>query len=183
VKRTLARIGLPIAAALVTSTIVAALALGAPPNQPPPQAANAQPIGQLTVGGMTIPVLSYSEGVSNPTTINAGGLASGKASFSSLNVMSVAGANMPKIHHAVADGTEFPTAVLTVSWTVGGGSASMKYELEEVGVESAQISGSAGAPSESLSLAFAKVKWTFTDANGSVTRGWNLITNTEIPAP
>jgi len=37
------------------------------------------------------------------------------------------------------------------------------------------------SPLESLSIAFGKAKWTFTDANGTVTRGWNIITNTPIP--
>ena len=50
-------------------------------------------------------------------------------------------------------------------------------------IESDQVSGSGGgqAPLESLSIAFGKAKWTFTDANGTVTRGWNIITNTPIP--
>jgi len=72
---------------------------------------------------------------------------------------------------------------MTATWVVGGSSATLKYELENVLIESDQVSGSGGgqAPLESLSIAFGKAKWTFTDANGTVTRGWNIITNTPIP--
>jgi type VI protein secretion system component Hcp len=191
VKRTtVARFGLPIAAGLVTSVVVAAFALGAgSPSQPPTPNSTGQPVGELVIdrptGSTTIPVLSFSEGGSNPTTIgsSSSGSGAGKVSFSSLNLMTTVGAYMPEIRDALARGTQFPTAVMTATWGVAGSSATLKYELENVFIESDQVSGSGGgqAPSESISLAFGKVKWTFTDANGTVTHGWNIITNTPLP--
>jgi type VI secretion system secreted protein Hcp len=181
-----ARAGAPIAAALVTSAILAALALGGQANtqaqvsgQPPTP--SGQAAGQLVLDGNTITVLSFSAGVSNPASVGSGGggAGAGKASFSSLNLMKPVDATTPVLNAAVASGRHFPTAVLTAQWGVGASTASLKYELEDVIVESAQQSGGGDAPVESISLAFGKVAWTFTDANGSVTRGWNIVTNTE----
>ena len=184
VKRTLvARLGPPLAAALVTSAVVAALALGGqgstqaqdagPPPNPTGQAA-----GQLVLDGKTITVLSFSAGVSNPATIGGGGGGgAGKASFSSLALMKPVDATTPDLNAAVANGKHFPTAVLTAQWGVGSAATSLKYELEDVIVESAQQSGGGDAPVESIALAFGKVKWTFTDANGTVTRGWDIVAN------
>jgi hypothetical protein len=46
-------------------------------------------------------------------------------------------------------------------------------------VESVQQSGNGGgAPNESLALVFGKTKWTFTDASGTSSGGWDLVTNT-----
>jgi type VI secretion system secreted protein Hcp len=187
-KRTLvSRFGPPVAAALVTSAIVAALALGGQEatraKVAGPPAPTGQAAGQLVIDGKTISVLSFSAGVSNPATIGGGGGGggAGKASFSSLNIMKPVDATTPVLNAAVASGAHFPTAVMTAQWGVGSSSASLKYELEDVIVESAQQSGGGDAPVESISLAFGKVKWTFTDANGTVTRGWNIVTNTSEP--
>jgi type VI protein secretion system component Hcp len=32
-----------------------------------------------------------------------------------------------------------------------------------------------------MSLSFSKVKWTYTDAAGSVTSGWDIAANKQIP--
>jgi type VI secretion system secreted protein Hcp len=180
-KRTLvARFGLPVGAALVTSTVIAAFALGGTPVQLPAPAAGGQPAGQLLIDGKTISVLSFSAGVSNPVTIgtSGGGAGAGKASFSSLNIMTPLDANAPELHEAVAKGEAFPTAVLTATSIVGGTSTTWKYELENVVLESIQESGSAGNTTQSISMAYAKVKWTYIDANGTTTGGWNLVSNT-----
>jgi type VI protein secretion system component Hcp len=55
----------------------------------------------------------------------------------------------------------------------------MSYKLQDVVVESLQHSGGGGgAPIESLSLAFAKVTWTYTDASGTTSGSWDLVANT-----
>jgi type VI protein secretion system component Hcp len=55
----------------------------------------------------------------------------------------------------------------------------MSYKLDDVIVESVQQSGGGNAPTEALSLAFAKVTWTCTDASGTSSGSWNIVTNTE----
>jgi type VI protein secretion system component Hcp len=89
--------------------------------------------------------------------------------------------NTPWSHLAVGAGTQFPTAVMTATWVVGGSSVTLKYELENVFVEADSIGGAGGqAPTENLSLAYGQAKWTYTDANGTTTQGWNILTNTPI---
>jgi type VI protein secretion system component Hcp len=41
--------------------------------------------------------------------------------------------------------------------------------------------GSGEAATDSISLSFSKVKWTYTDAAGGVTSGWDIAANKQIP--
>jgi type VI secretion system secreted protein Hcp len=183
VKRTLnSRFGLPVAAALVTSAVVAALALGeggpGSANAGPPPKATGQLAGQLLIDGKTIPVLAFSAGVSNSgSAVIGGGGGAGKASFSSLNLTTTVDANTPALTAAVASGKHFPTAVFTATWGVGPASSSLTYTLDNVVISSVAHSGAGEAPTQSISIDFAKIKWTFTDANGTTTAGWDLVAN------
>jgi type VI secretion system secreted protein Hcp len=131
-----------------------------------------QVAGSLSIDGKTIPVFSLSAGVSNPFTVGSGGGGggSGKASFSSLNLLMPTGAATPSLFLDVASGRHFPTAVVRVTNGTGGSAASFTYELTDVVVESAQQSGAADSLVDSVSLAFRKVKWTYTDGGGSTSR-------------
>ena len=171
----------PVLAALVTSVVVAALALGAqtaPPASPPTP--SGQPAGQLAINGKTIPILSYSIGASNPGTISTGGGAgAGKVSFSSLNLLKSVDATSAALLQAVATGQHFAVATFTAAWGTAGAGASISYRMEDVLVESVQHSGSgSGAPTESLSLFFGRVAWTYTDASGTTSGSWDLTANT-----
>ena len=176
------QLGLLVLAALVASAVVAALAFGGSTDgrgKGPPVTTS----GQLEINGTTIEVSSFSAGVSNPTTIGGGGgIGAGKASFSSLSLMTAVDASFPVLTQAVAKGQQFPTATLTFTWTAGDSAPStVTYQLENVFIESIQQGGGGGAPTDAMSLAFAKVHWTFTDANGTTTRGWNILTNQPLP--
>jgi type VI secretion system secreted protein Hcp len=173
-----------VVAGLVTSVVVAALAVaggsstqavaaGGPPTP------SGQPAGQLVLDGKTIPILSYSAGVSNSGTIGGagGGAGAGKASFSSLSLIKNVDASSPDLFTAVATGEHFPEAVFTAQWGTGPSSTTMTFELENVLVVSAQQSGGGAAPSESLALDFGKVTWTHTDAAGSTSGSWNVVEN------
>jgi type VI protein secretion system component Hcp len=171
------QLGLLVLGALVVSVVAASLAFGrssAGGNGPP-----ATTSGQLAIGGMTINVQSYSEGASNPTTIGPGGIVPGaKASFSSLNVETSVDGSFPVLNEAVGTGHIFPTATLTfTSSSPNSTPTTVTFEIDNVAVESAQQAGA----SQSLSLAFERVHWTFTDANGTTTRGWNIVTNQPLP--
>jgi len=114
-----------------------------------------------------IEILSFSWGVSNPTTIGvSSGAGAGRASLSSFNVMKKSDKASPKLFQNCCNGAHFPKA--TVVLRAAGGENSLeylKYEFEQVFVESVQWSGSQGGddrPTESLSLAFGKVEVTYT---------------------
>jgi len=61
------------------------------------------------------------------------------------------------------------------------GARAFRLELTDVVVESAQQSGAADSLVDSVSLAFRKVKWTYTDGGGSTSEGWDVAANTSIP--
>lgn len=136
-----------------------------------------------------IEILSFSWGVSNPTTIGTGsGAGAGRASLTSFNVMKKSDKASPKLFQHCAQGKHFPKA--TVVFRAAGGENSLeylKYEFEEVFVESVQWSGSSGGddrPTESLSLAFGKVEVTYTpqtaagDPGAPVVASWDQRTRT-----
>jgi type VI secretion system secreted protein Hcp len=179
------RLAPPLLAAVATSVVVAAMAVGgttgtsAGPAGPPTP--TGQAAGELTILGKTIPIQSFSIGASNPSTIGSGGggAGSGKVSFSSLSLIKAVDVTSSALLSAVAKGQHLPTVTFTAQWGTGPSSATMSYKLEEVIVESVSHSGGGNAPTESLSLAFAKVTWTYTDASGTSTGSWNIVTNTE----
>jgi type VI secretion system secreted protein Hcp len=108
-----------------------------------------------------IEISSFSWGVSNPTMVGTGGgLGAGKASFSSVNFMKYADSATAALLHAVASGEHFDAVTLTCRRAGGKANDYLVISLTDVLVESVQHSGSdgGGIASESVSLAFAKVK-------------------------
>jgi len=131
-----------------------------------------------------IEVYSFSWGSSNPTTVSAGsgGLAAGKVSISSFNVMKKTEASSCTLFAACCAGQHFPTATVEMSkatGTSGQQQVYLKYTFTDVMVESVQWSGSTGGddtPTESLSLAFGKVAIDYSkqgDADGTMTPAGN----------
>ena len=126
--------------------------------------------GECTAKGFEkkIEIYSFSWGASNPTTIGSGkeGISAGKVSISSFNIMKKTDKSSSTLFAACCNGDHFDTA--TVTMRKAGGSAGQQgfliYEFSEVMVESIQWSGSSGGddtPTESVSLAFGKVKVTY----------------------
>lgn len=125
--------------------------------------------GDSTVNGYEkwIPILSWSWGVSNPTSpVSAsGGLVAGKAEFSSLNLMKPVDVSTVALLKAAAAGDHMRKATLMILKADPKGmmASFLKMDLEDVIVSSVQHSGSAGGgvPTESVSLAFGKVALEF----------------------
>ena len=117
-----------------------------------------------------IEIYSFSFGASNPTTVgsSSGGMSAGKVSVSSFNIMKKTDISSPTIFQTCCIGDHFNTAVVTLNKASGEKAAALaflKYEFEEVFIESIQWSGSAGGddtPTESVSFAFGKVTITYT---------------------
>ena len=147
--------------------------------------------GECTAKGFEkkIEIYSFSWGASNPTSVGPGrdGLSAGRVSVSSFNVMKKTEKSSAKLFQACCDGTHFPTAVVTMRKAGGaaGQQIFLKYSFTGCMVESIQWSGSSGgddSPTESLSLAFSKVKieYFMQDAKGSMAVAgqaqWDLVT-------
>lgn len=109
-----------------------------------------------------IQVYSFSWGISNPTTVgHGGGMSAGKASMSSLNIMKRVDTASAALCLLCASGGHQAKAYLVLRKAGGNTQLEyLKFTLEEVFVDSVQLSGSSGGddyPTESVSLAFGKV--------------------------
>jgi type VI secretion system secreted protein Hcp len=123
-----------------------------------------------------IEILSYSLGASNPSTIGTGGGGgAGKASISSFNFMKKTDITSPILFQTCCQGGHFDKVSVTLN--KAGGKAAvdfLKYEFEQVFVDSIQWSGSSGGddtPMESVSLSFGKVVITYVGQNPDGTKG------------
>ena len=138
-----------------------------------------------------IDIESYSFGVANTATIGSatGGAGAGKATFSDFTFTTPISVASPKILLACAQGSHFPTAVLSVR-RAGGATAPttdfLKVTLSEVFVSEYHDAGSVGGddvPQETVTLAYGAIKVEFTpqDPTGrpgtKVTGGWDRRTN------
>jgi len=112
-----------------------------------------------------IEIYSFSWGASNPTTVGpgSGGLAAGRASVSSFNIMKRTETSSANLFAACCAGQHYKKCEVSLRKATGvdgGQKVFLKYTFEDVMVESIQWSGSTGGddtPTESVSLAFAKV--------------------------
>lgn len=147
--------------------------------------------GESTAKGMEgkIEIFSFSWGASNPTTIGSGsaGIAAGKVSVSSFNLMKKTDKASALLFQRCCEGKHIDKAMVTMRKATGDGGqvAFLKYTFEKVMVESIQWSGSSGgddSPTESLSLAFGKVSIEYfkQDAKGAMAAAgqgmWDLTT-------
>jgi type VI secretion system secreted protein Hcp len=136
-------------------------------------------------------IYSFSWGASNPATIGSGstGLAAGKVSLSSFNVMKKTDSSSTALFQACATGAHYPTAVVELRKAAGTSQlVFLTYTFTEVMIESIQWSGSSGGddtPTESVSFAFGKVAISYNQQDstgaakgGAKTGGWNVMTNT-----
>lgn len=148
--------------------------------------------GEATRKGFekAIEIYSFSWGATNPSSIGTGttGHGSGKVSISDFNIMKKSETSSAKLFQHCCSGTPIPS--VSVHFLKAGGEESvefLKYTFTDCVVSSLQWSGSSGGdnqPTESMSLAFAKVEIEYKqqgtkDAKGS-NKGmaaWDITTN------
>ena len=134
-----------------------------------------------------IEIHSFSWGASNPSTVgHGGGGGAGRASVSSFNIMKRTDSASPKLFQQCCDGSHIKSATVTLRKAGGKSPVDyLKYEFSDVFVESVQWSGSSGGddtPTESVSLAFGKVKVTYTPQKADGTPGSAVIGSWDIKA-
>lgn len=131
-------------------------------------------------------ILSFSFGASNPSTIGTGGGGGGggKATVSSFNVMKRSDTGSAKLFSHCCGGEHFPKATVTLNKSGGKESVDfLKYEFENVFVNSIQWSGTSGGddtPMESLSMSFGKVTITYKGQTDKGTAGENIVTSWNV---
>ncbi len=122
--------------------------------------------GEATAKGHEgqIGIFSISWGCSAATTVgaNTGGISASKVQISSFNMMKQLDTSSVPLFQACCKGTHIPKAKITFRKQTGDAQESfLIYTLHDVMVDSLQTSGSSGGddtPTESLSLAFAKME-------------------------
>jgi type VI secretion system secreted protein Hcp len=121
-----------------------------------------------------IEIFSFSWGAHNPVDPGSagGGTGAGRVTLSSFNIMKKVDSASPSLFGHCCTGKHFESATVTLNKASGDKETALpflKYEFEEVFVESLQASGASGGddkPSESVSFAFNKVKFTYTPQTG-----------------
>ena len=141
-----------------------------------------------------IELLSFSWGASNPATIGmgTGGGGAGKVDLSSFSLMKRTDLASGPLFQACCAGKHFDEAVLTLR--KAGGDAPLDFlviTFSEVYIDSVQWSGSSGGddvPTESVSFAYGKVKFTYTAQAPKGTEaataggGWDIRAGTPLAA-
>jgi type VI secretion system secreted protein Hcp len=133
-------------------------------------------------------IYSFSWGASNPVTIGSAstGAGGGKVSISSFNIMKKSDTASVALFLNCCKGTHFDSAHVVLRKAGGDKVEYLKYDFEEVFVESIQWSGSAGGdetPTESVSFAFGKCEITYKPqtekgaAEKDVTANWDIRKN------
>jgi type VI secretion system secreted protein Hcp len=117
-----------------------------------------------------IVVLSFSAGVHKPITINSGGVTTGTTTFDNLTILKAIDKASPSLYLACAQGTHISQVVLTLRSQTGGQVEFYKITLTDVFVTSVQTSGSSSGgerPTETVTLAFQQIQWTYQQVDGN----------------
>jgi len=137
-----------------------------------------------------INVLSYSWGVSMPSAgvISSGLSRSSEGSiFTDFVVTKELDKASPKLALYCSNGQHITEAVFVICGPSESGTKIMEYQMTDVIITSVFTEGTAGEeirPSEQVGLAYAEIRWIYTEldemgmAKGNVETYWELVTNT-----
>jgi len=182
-RSTVTKLSLLVLVALVASAVFAALAFAGQGGTPGPPAS-----AYLIIDGTTIPVQSFSVGLSNTVTLGSasGGAGAGKATFQDMTVTVPVDASFPVLSIAVARGDVFQHAQLVERWTdTNGNPVALRYTFGVVFISSIKQSGDSAAPTELVTLKYTQAGWSYYgsgDPTGTptATRGWSVVDNQPV---
>lgn len=138
-----------------------------------------------------IELLSFSLGASQPVSTGSatGGRTAERVNMSDLSAMKIVDKATTDLFLSCCNGKHFKKVQLEICEASENKHCYLAYEMEEVIVSSFQASGSSGGekPTESFSLNFGKIKWTYTPLKGDGKPGtkvgpvgWDLTMNKKI---
>jgi type VI secretion system secreted protein Hcp len=130
-------------------------------------------------------VFSFSVGASNPVTIGSGteGSGGGKVSISSFSIMKKSDKASPNLFTNCCKGSHFDEGHVVLRKAGGEAVEYLKFDFEEVFVESIQWSGSSGGddtPTESVSFAFGKIAMEYTPQSAKGQKGTPIPSNWDL---
>ena len=136
-----------------------------------------------------IEIVSFSHSMEQPasaTASNAGGATAERVNHGTFNITHLLDKASPKLYDAVCTGKHIKEVTLELCRAGGDKMKYMEVKLEQVLISRVAPYGAAGDgfPSETLSLSYGKIKWTYTQqkradgaGGGNVSAGWDLTTN------
>ena len=138
-----------------------------------------------------IEVISYTHGMSQPASATAssvGGASSERVDVHDLSFVKQMDKASPKLYELCCSGKHLATATLELNRAGGDKVRYMQMTMEQVLISSVTPNGAtdneAGFPTETVTLDFGKVKWTYTQqkradgsGGGNTTGGWDLTEN------
>ena len=138
-----------------------------------------------------IELLSFSFGATNHVSIGSasGGAGAGRVAMSEFNFQKKIDKASAVLLQSCCTGAHFDTVTLTCRKAGKEQQQFLTIEFSTVFVSSVQYSGSAGSdvlPSDSVSLAFGKIKFEYKEQKpdgslgGAIIGGWDLIKNVKV---
>jgi type VI secretion system secreted protein Hcp len=135
-----------------------------------------------------IEILSFSWGLSNPTTPGSatGGSGAGKVSLSDFSISKTLDSSSPSLFKNCCSGMHYATGTIKLRKAGGSQLVYLTYNLTQVFVSSYSIGSSGEVPIESVSFSCGSVQMLY-DAQASTGKdtkplpaGWSVITNKPI---
>lgn len=132
-----------------------------------------------------IKIVSVGQHLSRPVQVGDGNTLKGSVTCGDIAVVKEVDMSTPALLGAVCKGTKFPEITIDLTTDVGQGErvTYMQWHLENAYVSDYSISGSADGgspPTESLSLSYEKIKWTYTpvdkdgEPGGAIPQTWDV---------
>jgi type VI secretion system secreted protein Hcp len=130
-----------------------------------------------------IEVLSWYWGVNNATNLSGGGSGKGKANPGDFSFVHLYDKASPNLAKKCAQGTHFPTVVVTARKAGEGQKDFLKVSMKEVFISSVQPAGAQGGDiTESVQMSYGEIEFAYKPQDekgglgGEVKFGWNVKT-------
>ena len=139
-----------------------------------------------------IEIVSFTHSMDQPasaTASSAGGATAERVNHGTFNITHLLDKASPKLYDAVCTGKHIKDVTLELCRSGGDKMKYMEVKLEQVLISRVAPYGSAGDgfPTETLSLSYGKIKWTYTQqkradgvGGGNVSAGWDLTANRAV---
>ena len=139
-----------------------------------------------------IEIVSFTHSMEQPasaTASSAGGATAERVNHGTFNITHLLDKASPKLYDAVCTGKHIKEVALELCRAGGDKMKYMEIKLEQVLISRVAPYGSAGDgfPTETLSLSYGKIKWTYTQqkradgaGGGNVSAGWDLTANRSV---